>query len=331
MQFLCYNGLKFQKKAAALPMLPSTDAEEAPASAAGPELRVQHTGSLVARILAQRRAAAEASDAAESLSEEPQDGSKPDERELQTEQRLREEFLAAKQAGMAKASQQDHNRLQSRMPVPPSGGKMSDTVPKWISPEEYKELGYPEYDPKFRDKEWVRTQMELERTDPRVNPNLLRTELDDEFWYNAARKPFNKAILKTEECWNNRRQIWLAQYKTVKDGNDRREAIAELLNDCSNEVRRLVTPIYKYRIVESVLSNCLELARARQVPFQELVETKEYLEVLQTLRNRIDLEGDKAAGELMAEYDARVKSRALELAEKKELQDRQDGPRVADA
>jgi len=332
-QLQSFHGLKVGEIAAVLAMLPSTGAEEAPTSAAGAESRTQHTGSLVARILAQRRAAAEAAEAAAAADDvkEREAESMPDENELQAEKKLKEEFLAAKEAGMAKAAQEDPSRPQNRVPVPPSGGKISDTVPKWITPEEYKELGYPEYDARFRDKEWMRTQMELERTDPRVNPNLLKTEQDDEFWYNAARKPINKAILKTEECWNNRRQTWLAQYKRVMDCNNKREVMAELLNDCSNEVRRLITPIFKYRIVESVLSNCFDLARARQVPFQELVESKEYLDTLQTLRNRIDLEGEKAAEELMAEYDARLKSRALELVEKKELQDRQDGPRVADA
>ncbi len=32
-------------------------------------------------------------------------------------------------------------------------------------------------------------------TDPRHNPNLNRDQNDPEFWYHAARKPFNKAKL----------------------------------------------------------------------------------------------------------------------------------------
>ena len=30
-------------------------------------------------------------------------------------------------------------------------------------------------------------------TDPRHNPNLNRDQSDPEFWYHAARRPFNKA------------------------------------------------------------------------------------------------------------------------------------------
>ena len=40
---------------------------------------------------------------------------------------------------------------------------------------------------------WQKKQIQLDSTDPRHNPNLNRDQNDPEFWYNAARKPFNKA------------------------------------------------------------------------------------------------------------------------------------------
>merc|ERR1719506_2785612 len=180
---------------------------------------------------------------------------------------------------------------QARVPIPPSGGKLSKTIPEWITPEEYHELGYPVHDPRYRDQEFVRQQLELEMTDPRVNPNLLLSQDDAEFWNNAMRKPMNKTLLQSDQWWTNRRNIWMKQYQNVTDANRKRELLADLLEDCSTETRRLVTPVLRYRIVEQVLLNLLDQAREIGEPpskFIDLIERPQAKRTLETMRNRID-------------------------------------------
>ena len=47
----------------------------------------------------------------------------------------------------------------------------------------------------------------MEKVDPRVNPNLLLEETSQEFWDNMSRKPYAKAILKSERHWSKRRTL----------------------------------------------------------------------------------------------------------------------------
>ncbi|CAJ1383541.1 unnamed protein product [Effrenium voratum] len=186
-------------------------------------------------------------------------------------------------------------------------------------------LGYPQLDPKFRDQEWQKKQLQLDSTDPRHNPNLNRDQNDPEFWYHAARKPFNKALLRTEQHWNSRREVWLKQFEQVKDMNEKRALLAELLEDCSAEVRRLVAPILQYSITTNVLCTLLEQAKQKQKSFEEIVADEENLVILRSIRDRVDEFGEKAAEEMLAEFDARSRILAADRQEQL-LEDR----RVAD-
>ena len=111
-----------------------------------------------------------------------------------------------------------------------------------MSQKEFDELGYPKI-PDHWTKEWMLRQIELEKVDPRVNPNLLLDETDQEFWDNASRKPYAKAILRSEQHWLQRRKLWLRQYGQVALANMMREELAAELETCPPSVKRLVMPI----------------------------------------------------------------------------------------
>lgn len=181
--------------------------------------------------------------------------------------------------------------------------KQVELLPPFVPDELYQEWGYPELDPKFKDPEWHKKQLELDSTDPRHNPNLKREQTDPEFWYEAARKPFHKAILRTEQHWNKRRQLWMRQYEIVADGNRKRELITDLLEESTGEVKKLLAPILKYRITMAVLGNMLERAKEHGQHFLDLVEDETNLQSLRGLRRKLDEGGDEAAAALLAEFD----------------------------
>ena len=111
-----------------------------------------------------------------------------------------------------------------------------------MSQKEFDALGYPKI-PDHWTKEWMLEQLELEKVDPRVNPNLLLEETQQEFWDNASRKPYAKAILKSEKHWMKRRNVWLRQYEQVELANMMREELTAELESCPSEVKRRVMPI----------------------------------------------------------------------------------------
>ncbi|CAE7523765.1 unnamed protein product [Symbiodinium natans] len=236
----------------------------------------------------------------------------------------------ASQASQAAAAAQAEaqSSLQAAVAHLSNEPKAASLIPTWISDDEYKDLGYPQMDPKFRDREWHRKQLQLDSTDPRHNPNLNRDQSDPEFWYHAARRPFNKALLRTEQHWNARREVWLKQFEQVKDMNQRRELLTELLEDSPADLKRLVTPILHYSITMNVLIGFLEKADKTSRTFEEVLLDEESLNVLRGIRDKVDANGDKAAAELLEEYDARSRLLASDLQEKK-LEEEQER-RVAD-
>ncbi|CAE7224926.1 unnamed protein product, partial [Symbiodinium sp. CCMP2592] len=240
----------------------------------------------------------------------------------------RRELEKAKEASraVAEAQAEAQSSLQAAVAHLSSEPKAASLMPTWISDDEYRDLGYPQMDPKFRDREWHRKQLQLDSTDPRHNPNLNRDQSDPEFWYHAARRPFNKALLRTEQHWNARREVWLKQFEQVKDMNQRRELLSDLLEDSPADVKRLVTPILHYSITMNVLIGFFEKAEKTRRTFEEVLLDEENLNVLRGIRDRVDAKGDQAgrigslgrrnvpcvlechseaADEMLQEYDAR--------------------------
>ncbi|CAJ1384379.1 unnamed protein product [Effrenium voratum] len=181
-----------------------------------------------------------------------------------------------------------------------------------MSQEEYDALGYPSIPAEWT-REWMMQQIELEKVDPRVNPNLLLEETDQEFWDNMSRKPYAKAILKSERHWTQRRRLWIRQYEQVELANALRQEVVAELELCAPEVKRLVAPIMKYKITEVALTTLLRTARKQRRAFRELLATPEEVHKFHSLRLRLDEGGSQEAQRLLDEYTVRVGDRAKEL------------------
>lgn len=195
--------------------------------------------------------------------------------------------------------------------------------------EQKREWGYPDYPAEFDDPQWYKEQFARERNDPRENANFFLDPKHPEFWDNAARKPYSKAILKTDEHWKYRRETWKMQKMNVEELNRHRQEYAEHLEDCPMELKRLVTPVLKYTVVETFLSNLNMEALEKDMPFQQVLEQPEHMERMKYLRNAIDMGGDKAAEWILEEYTSRNadylkdedKKRKLKLKERGKIED----------
>lgn len=177
-----------------------------------------------------------------------------------------------------------------------------------MSQEEFDALGYPSI-PSHWTKEWMLEQIELEKVDPRVNPNLLLEETSQEFWDNMSRKPYAKAILKSERHWSKRRNAWLRQFEQVEMANALRSELAEELENCPPELKRMVQPMLKYKIAEIALGTSLRAARQQRVPLSTILQREEQVQDLRSLRQRLDAGGAKEAERLLQEFTARAKDR----------------------
>jgi len=59
-----------------------------------------------------------------------------------------------------------------------------------------KELGYPEYDAKFDDPDWMREQLRKENEDPRENANFFLDPSHPDFFNNIARRSVRKGPIE---------------------------------------------------------------------------------------------------------------------------------------
>jgi len=177
-----------------------------------------------------------------------------------------------------------------------------------MSQEEFDALGYPTI-PSHWTKEWMLEQIELEKVDPRVNPNLLLEETSQEFWDNMSRKPYAKAVLKSERHWSKRRNAWLRQFEQVEMANLMRAEMLDELEACSPELKRMLAPIMRYKITEIALATSLRAARQQRLPLSAILQREEQVEELRCLRCRLEGGGEAEAQRMLEDFTARAKDR----------------------
>lgn len=209
-----------------------------------------------------------------------------------------------------------------REPPPQVRAEASAPAPQYTK-EQLKEWAYPEYDPNFDNPEWLREQFRKEREDPRENANFWLTEEDPEFWDNVARRPYARALLRSEEHWRMRKNTWLQQFQSVQELNKYRAENVERLESCSMEMRRLCLPMMKYKIVELYLMQIAKQSVERGVPFAQLIETAENRRQLLQFRATADIDGEKGATDLFLAWDAQ---NVRYNADEKEKEERQQRP-----
>jgi len=116
----------------------------------------------------------------------------------------------------------------------------------------------------------------------------------------------------------------LEQYNTIMRHNRGREEVGELLEDCPMDIKRLVAPIAKYRIVESLLLSVNDEAKETGIPFVELMRRPDTMGELYSARQRLDEGGDAEAQFLQDQMDAMVKraNEAMEEEQKRKEKER---------
>lgn len=210
-----------------------------------------------------------------------------------------------------------------------TGGRVN--IHSVITDEQADELGYPTIPEEMKDPDFFKRDFLKMSTDPRYNRNLLLDRNSQEYWNEAARAPWAKTLLRREQYWNDRRQVWVYQADRVAELNNSREVITDLLEDCGMDVKRLVSPIIKYRIVELKMHFLNAQAKELGLPFQTMLLQDGVMSELQLLRRVLDAGGEAEAQRLLDAFDALVK-RAKE-DRKKEVEDeaRSGGRVVMDA
>jgi len=191
--------------------------------------------------------------------------------------------------------------------------------------EQMSQWQYPEYDASFDDPKWLKEQFRKEREDPRENANFYLDPSDPEFFNNAARRPYAKALLRSEEHFNTRKNLWLEQFDNVRLMNDSRGFVGASLEQCAAEIKRLVAPMLKYRIVEILLMHVEQRAKELNVPFEEQIEDAEHKDALQDFRRTADSSGARGMEDLFRAWEFRCTRQHLENQAKEERELRLKG------
>lgn len=200
-----------------------------------------------------------------------------------------------------------------------------------LTEEQKRDFGYPEYPKEYDDPDWLRAQFELESVDPRINPNLLLSdEKDPEFWNNAMRKPYAKAIVKSESHWSSRKMSWLSQYHHIEELNQHRAEFEPLLNACSIETKRMLTPILRYKITEFFLIGAVKEAQQRNITLKQFMDQPRQQNTMMTMRKKIDADGAKGAEQLLDEYNFMQEVNRERHLKQLKLEQRRQGKQVAD-
>lgn len=152
------------------------------------------------------------------------------------------------------------------------------------------------------------------QTDPRHNKNLGRSMQHPDFWNEAVRKPWAKVLLRREQFWTERKSAWLGQLETISRNNRAREVAVECLEDCPADVKRLVMPVLRYKIVESMVLGLLDEAQETGVPFEDLIQREETIKELRAARRRLDDGGAEEAARMLHDLDA-LSARAGQMLE----------------
>mmetsp|Transcript_63440 Transcript_63440/g.138136 ORF Transcript_63440/g.138136 Transcript_63440/m.138136 type:complete len:608 (+) Transcript_63440:43-1866(+) len=187
------------------------------------------------------------------------------------------------------------------------------------------EYGYPTWPEEMKNPNFFAEELHRMRTDPRYNKNLLLDPNSQEYWNEAARAPWAKVLLRREEWRNERRSRWLYQAGHVEEMNKSREEVAELLENCSMQVKRLVAPMLRYKPVESLLWTVYSQAKQSGLPFEEFVERADIIEGLQSARQQLDRGGEHAATLMQEEADALVEKMNGAVLDKRRMEDRERG------
>ncbi|CAJ1431207.1 unnamed protein product [Effrenium voratum] len=188
------------------------------------------------------------------------------------------------------------------------------------------ELGYPKWpEEEMKDPTYFRAELQEIRNDPRKNPNHGRSLEDQEFWNEAARQPWAKVLLRKEQFWTERRNVWLKQYGAVIRGNRGRSQVVDQLEDCPMELKRLVAPFLHHRVVENLLLTALEEASELGLPLGDFLPGSELMRELQACCAR--LAEPNQAVLMQNELDGRMRA-AQEAALKEQEQQAKAQPRT---
>ncbi|CAK9074230.1 unnamed protein product [Durusdinium trenchii] len=207
---------------------------------------------------------------------------------------------------------------------------MAQTCPDELCESEL--YGYPKWPPEMKDPQYFRNELMKMRNDPRQNPNHGRSMEDQEFWNEAARLPWAKVLLRKEQFWTERRNAWLQQYGKVIRGNRGRLQVAEQLEECSMELKRLVTPVLHYRVVEGLLVTALEEACELELHLSDFLEGPGRPLCLELLAacERLKHEPEKQAQMMQEELDGRLREAQDVALKEQEQQLRQQARTIID-
>lgn len=187
-----------------------------------------------------------------------------------------------------------------------------------------KEFGYPKMPDDMKQPSFFKEELG-KMQDPRYNKNLGRSVQDQEFWNEAARVPWAKVLLRREAYWNARKEVWLSQYGRVEKMNKARAQVGDMLEDCTMDIKRLVAPMLKYKVVEHMLENAVGHAEEMGMSFQEYLQNPDVLTILQNARKRLDAGGEVEAQYIQDQFDVYAKKASEVLQDILENEEKERG------
>lgn len=145
------------------------------------------------------------------------------------------------------------------------------------------------------------------------------------FWSEVMHRPDVQAAYQAEQRLLAKKAAWLEERKVIEERAERRKAVADALEECPAEIRKLVAPIFHIRIVEQFLWEKLDECQRRNqtnplegMRFVDHIQTEKNLKELRAFREAFQ-QGGVAAMEEIEKQNKYMNDAYLAEEEKKRI------------
>mmetsp|Transcript_53937 Transcript_53937/g.167164 ORF Transcript_53937/g.167164 Transcript_53937/m.167164 type:complete len:494 (+) Transcript_53937:83-1564(+) len=139
------------------------------------------------------------------------------------------------------------------------------------------------------------------------------------FWNEFMRRPDAKAKYEAEARLKEKKRIWLEERKAIEERGEHRRKVADALEEASAEVKKLIAPMFHFRIVEQYLWEVYDDCQKKGWNFCERLREEQTLSELRHYRTNFQEGGERRMLDLEKQSLALSKERWEDEEKKREV------------
>lgn len=139
------------------------------------------------------------------------------------------------------------------------------------------------------------------------------------FWNEFMRRPEAKQAYQADKALQDKKQRWLEERNEVEERGRRREILADALENAPADMKKMIAPIFHFRVVEQFLWMVYDECQKNKASFHEKLRDERTVNHLRRLRENYQEGGD----ERMEDVEKHWYSMCNQIAEDEEAKKEQ--------